>query len=65
MGKRRKSQVKIVGKLAVFELGGFGKAFPDPLQIGSEGCLKIGERCGTNMVADDEEEEGAAARTMM
>ena len=56
VGERGKGQVKVVGQLFVLELWGLRQRFPDLLHVCRQGCLKVRERCGSDVVADDEEQ---------
>ena len=59
MRKGGKGKVEVVLDLGVLEAGGLGDGGPDVGQILDQGVAQVCERGDADMVADNEEEEGA------
>lgn len=52
--QRDEVQDEVVGQLALFQFRRFRKTAPDFRKIGSESLFEALQRCGANMVPDDE-----------
>jgi hypothetical protein len=61
--KRGEGEVKVVVDLGVFEALGLGDGGPDPGQVLDQGVTEVGQRRVSDVVADDEEEEGPCLRS--
>jgi hypothetical protein len=56
-----KRQVKVVGKLSIFELIRLAQVVPYSVEICGQGGLEVGERGRANVISNDKEEESASA----
>lgn len=50
----RERQIKVVLQLAVCKFLRLGKTVPDALEIGGQCSLEVGQRCGADVVTNDE-----------
>ena len=57
-------KVEIVFELGIGESLRFRERVPNAMEILREGSLEIGEGCSAQVIADDEEKEGALRRAI-
>ena len=61
--ERGKGKVKVVVDLRVLESGGLGDGGPQFAEVLNQSVAKILERCVSDMITDDEEEERSSLRS--